>query len=546
MEPRIARLKGFCPPPLRSLLALVALGLAGACAESPSPPADTNHAPAVVSIAVVGGKPNIAAGTLNVQLQAVTQDIDGDALALTWSGPGSFHSQSDTPGGGTVRWNVPAGQYGSLTIACKASDGVASDSLAQVFPVGRALTTADYGDLVGNTVTWSDADAPFYVLQQDVEIPPAVTLDVAAGTQIWCESDTRLTIGGSLVVAGVSAQQVDFKPNAVETSEAGLWNGIYFASSGGSLAMTFCNIENAETAVNLELGTGLGAALESCSFVHCSDAVKVGFGAISLLGCRAEDFGQGLVADATAVTLANCTFVDGSEESVNLRSQSTGTCEGCFFTDVAAPIISISGGSQVDFHGNRFFGTGIAFLIGSGYGGAPEPLDARCNWWGNGVNEAAIIARIAYAGGDPATLVYTPWQASEGAACGEDPPEILAQVAVVFDERHPLYGDPPPGVDLSTLDDDGYPRLLVVAVLPQHDGFVHDYAWSASAGGSLFVEGGTWPLGDPYVQNYLGQQDDNAGSAIFFVPAGAGGESVSVTITDNWGQSVAGGADFDY
>jgi hypothetical protein len=44
----------------------------------------------------------------------------------------------------------------------------------------------------------------------------------------------------------------------------------------------------------------------------------------------------------------------------------------------------------------------------------------------------------------------------------------------------------------------------------------------------------------------VGQQDDTAGSAIFFVPAGAGGESVSVTITDNWGQSVASSALFSY
>jgi hypothetical protein len=547
MKPRCARLKGFCPPPFaRRLLALGALGLAGACAESPAPPADDNHAPAVISIAVVGGRPNIAAGTLNVQLEAVTQDIDGDALTLTWSGPGSFHSQNDAPGGGTVRWNVPAGQFGALTVSCKASDGAASDSLAQAFPVGQALTTADYGTLVGNTITWSDADAPFYVLQQDVEIPAAVTLEVAAGTRVWCEGDTRLTIGGSLVVAGLAGEQVVFQPNAAATSEAGLWNGIYFASSGGTLAMDFCNVLNAEVGVNLELGTGLGAQLESCSFVHCSDAVKVAFGEISLLGCRAEDFGQGIVADATALSIENCTFVDGSEESISLRSGSSGSCAGCFFTDVAAPYISISGGSHVDFHDNRFFGTGVAFLIGAGYGAAPEPLDGRCNWWGDGAGEAAIIARIDDAGGDTAPLIYTPWRAVQSGACGEDPPVVLAPVAVVDDERHPLHGDPPPGVDLSAMAVDGYPRLLVVGVQPQHDGFVHDYAWSTTAGGTLFAAGGLWPLGDPYVQNYAGQTDDAAGSAIFFLPAGVEGETVTVTITDNWGQSVASGILFEY
>jgi len=546
MEPRFARLKGFRPPPLRIALALVALGLVAACASSPSPPGDENHAPVLVSLSVSGAKPKLAAGSVNVQLAVETVDLDGDALTLTWSGPGVFHSQIVQPGSASVRWNLPADQYGELTVTCKASDGVASDSLAQAFPVGRALTTADYGDLVGDTITWSEADAPFYVLQQDVEIPAGVTLDVAAGTEIWCEGNTRLTIGGSLIAAGSSTQQIAFQPNAAETSTPALWNGIYFASSGGSVALTYCNIDNAETALNLELGTGSGALLESCRFRYCSSAVRVGFGAISLLGCRAEGFGKGLVADHSEVSLENCTFIDGTEESVSLRSLSSGACEGCFFTDVAAPIISISGGSRVDFHGNRFFGTGIAFLIGAGYGGSPEPLDARCNYWGEGAGDVSILARIEVAGGDPATLIYTPWQATQGAACGEDPPVVAAEVHVVFDARHPLFGDSPPGVDLSAMAVDGYPRLLVVEVAPQHDGFIHAYDWSASAGGSLFVEGQSWPLGDPYVQTYPGQADDGVGSAIYFVPAGAGGESVSVTITDNWGQAVASTAAFDY
>ncbi len=547
MEPRSARLKGFCPQSSSSLLPLlVALGLAGACAQSPSPPGDDNHVPEVNSLNVVGGKPNLAAGTLNVQLVAVTVDIDGDTLAVTWSGPGVFHSPQVQPGSATVRWNVPPGQYGLLAVTCRVSDGAASDSLVKAFPVGRALTTANFGDLVGDEVVWSPADAPFYVLQQDVDIPAGVTLSVADSTRIYCEADTRLTIGGSLAVAGTATRQVFFAPNAAATSAPGFWNGIYFASSGGSLALDFCNIDNADAGVNLELGTGLGAYLASCRFRYCSDAVKVGFGEISLIGCRAEGFGQGLIADHAVVTMENCTFIDGTEESVSLRSLSSGSCEGCFFTDVAAPIVSISGGSRIVFHANRFFGTGLAFLVGAGYGSTPEPLDARCNFWGAGVSEATIIARIGYAGSDPAPLIYTPWQADQGAACGEDPPQLLADVQIVFDARHPLYPAGVPGVDLSEMALDGYPRLLVVGIQPQPDGFVHDYAWSASAGGSLFVAGRSWPVGDPYVASYLGQQDDAAGSAIFFVPAGAGGESVSVTITDSWGQSIGGGASFSY
>ncbi|MBM4118298.1 hypothetical protein FJ251_11270 [bacterium] len=225
-----------------------------------------------------------------------------------------------------------------------------------------------------------------------------------------------------------------------------------------------------------------------------------------------------------------------------MRGGASGHCHGSYFTDVGAPIVSQSGGGRLICHANRFFGSGTAFLVGAGYGVGAEPLDARCNWWGvDNIGEAAIIARIAYAGGDPATLVYTPWQATPGGACGEDPPLVSADVHVVFDARHPLYPEGIAGVDLAVMDDDGYPRLLVVAVEPQHDGFVHRYDWSASAGGALFQAGTDWNG-----TSYPAQSDDVNGSAIFFVPAGVGGESVSVAITDNWGAATGSAASFAY
>lgn len=547
--------RGFAPlkrfPRRRRLaggLALSALALVGACASSPSPPGDDNHKPSVIAIEASGGKPHLAAGTYNLLLVAETVDLDGDTLTASWSGPGVFHSASVVPGEARVRWNLPAGQYGTLTVTCRVSDGVAADSLAKGFSVGRALTEADYGELVGQTITWSPAAAPFYVLQQDVEIPAGVTLQVAAATRIYCEADKRLTIGGSLDVNGSAAQQVYFQPNAAATTAPGYWNGVHFESGNGSLEMAYCNLENAATAVTCELGTGLGVLLESCGFRYCSDGVKASFGAMELRGCRFEGFGQGLVADHAELIVENCTFLDGTEESLTLRTGSEGSCSGCFFTDVAAPIVAISGGSRVDFHGNRFFGSGIVFLVGSGYGGAPEPLDGRCNWWGvDGIGEAAIIARIDDDTAGAAPVVYTPWQATQSAACGEeDPPQIAVQLAVVFDARHPLFGQEPQGVDLSVMADDGYPRLLEVSVLPQHDGFVHDYDWSASAGGQFFTEATEWPPTGPESLHYDGQTDTASGSAIFFIPAGVGGETVSVTVTDAWGQSTGSSVDFAY
>lgn len=548
MKPRRAPHKAFRPRLQR--LVTLALPLALACAESPAPPGDDNHAPQVVSIAISGGKPVIAAGTLNVLLQAVTSDIDGDDLTLTWSGPGSFHNVDNTAK--TVRWDVPAGQYGELTVTCTASDGVATGSKERDIPVGRALTTLDYGTQVGNQVTWSPDEAPFYVMLSDVEIPSGVELRVSCtdsdSLTIWCDSNTRLTIGGSFTVEGSANYDVVFRHYGAGSSAPGLWDGIVFASSGGSLAMSQCVLRNAAVGLNLELGTGTGAALANCGIFDCGDAITLGFGELALSGCWFTGFGTGIAADFDAtLAITNCNFDESSGEAIVVRGGAEGSCSGSYFgLDLGTPIINQAGGGRLICHGNRFFGTGTAFLVGAGYGVDPEPLDARCNWWGvDNINEAAIIARILSSGGDPATLIYTPWQATPGAACGDDPPAVLVHVAVVFDERHPLWDEPPVGVDLSVMNDDGYPRLLVVTVEPQHDGFVHAYDWSASAGGTLFRQATVWPAG-PSGTAYPGQRDDVNGSAIFCVPAGAGGETMSVTITDNWGASTGSATSFVY
>ncbi|MBM4119198.1 hypothetical protein FJ251_15975, partial [bacterium] len=337
MEPRTAPHKGFRP---RSpLLLLLGLPLALACAESPAPPGDDNHPPQIVSIAISGGKPVIAAGTLNVLLQAVTADIDGDPLTLSWSGPGNFHNADNAAK--TVRWDVPAGQYGELTVTCSASDGVATGSKDRDIPVGRALTTLDYGTPVGDQVTWSKAEAPFYVMQSDVEIPTGVTLVVGAGDSIsvWCDTDTRLTIGGSLRVEGSSSHDVVFRHYGPASDEPGLWNGIYFVSSAGGLAMSRCVVRNANVAVSFEQGTGTGAVLEGCALLACNTVVTLRFGELALIGCLSEDFDTGLVADfESAVSVENCTFRNGSGESLIMRGGASGHCHGSYFTDVGAPI----------------------------------------------------------------------------------------------------------------------------------------------------------------------------------------------------------------
>ena len=380
---------------------------------------DVNHPPLVVSISVSGNRPVVAAGTINLLVQAETADIDGDALSFTWSGDGHFHDQDDLAK--TVRWDVPAGSYGDLSVTCTVSDGSEEGTRTRSFEVGRSLSAADYGDLVGQTVTWSTEDAPFYILQGDVTIPTGITLRVEESVTVWCDSGRDIKINGSLVVAGDSHGKVNFKAYAPDTDEKDYWDGIVFESGDGSIDMSWCNIDNAGTSVSMALGSGTGALIENCGFFNCLTAISANFSDLTVRFCTVSNATKGFNLAGSEVEIEGCQFLDTLDPALQIVGATEGSCIGSHFTDFSPPAIAISGGSYVTFHDNRFYGDELAVLVGGSYGADPEPIDGRCNYWGEGATEASIAARIENQGTGSPEFLYSPWRATIGAEC--TPPE---------------------------------------------------------------------------------------------------------------------------
>jgi len=531
------------------LLLLAALALLGAgCAKEPAAPGDENTAPNVVSITVSGNRPVIAAGTPNLIVQAETSDIDGDALSFTWSGDGLFHDQDDEAK--TVRWDVPAGSYGDLEVTCTVSDGSEEGSLTKSFEVGRALSIADNGDQVGNVITWSTDDAPFYILEGNVVIPDGVTLRVEEGVTVWCNSGRTLRINGSLVVAGDQYGKVNFQAYTEPSEEKDYWDGIVFESSNGSIDMNWCNLYNAGTAVSLTLGSGEGASFINSGYFHCLTAISANFAEVTARYCTVDNATKGFDLANSQIEIEGCQFRNTLDPALQLVSSTEGTVEGSHFTDNSPPAVSVGGGSYVSFHENRFFGSELAILVGGSYGADPAPLDGRCNYWGNeGLTAGEIEARIENQGGESPEFIYAPWQSSPGADCGESGgPIALTGIEVIFDERHPLYGDPPDGIDLSVMAADGYPRLLRVDVDDQDAPFVHDYDWSTLGNGAFFTSATGWPPYPPEdTVNYSGQTDGVDGSEVFFVAVSpVVDDAVTLSITDTWGNTVPVERVFEY
>ncbi|MBN2172006.1 MAG: right-handed parallel beta-helix repeat-containing protein [Candidatus Krumholzibacteriota bacterium] len=529
---------------LAPLAAAVLLALLAGCASDPSSVEIINHAPIFTDLGLAGDRIHVGSGT-STSLDADAYDTDGDDLTYSWSGPGSFSQFNHQAG--TATWNVPAA-YGEQMVTCIVSDGEASDTLSATFTVGRSLTQSNYGDVAGAEVSWPTGgvgDPPSYVLVADVTIPAGLHLTVPAGCRVLCESGKMLEISGGLTVAGLPGQEVVFEANDQGSTATNHWQGIAFASSAEVVEIESAEIRNAATGLDVTSQEGAaGVLLSAASFLHCGKGVNAVAVAIAADATSFSTCSTGMRADDCELSLTSCSFTDNSGSGLEAYRCRGRIEEECFFTGNEGPAIVLSGGSYLEFHDNSFVESGYVFSVGGGYAGPGGPaIDARCNYWGEGVSQSSILAQIQYtAGSESAAVGFVPWQASSGESCGDTPPPALLSGIEVDGPGHLLWGDPDYADEVLLNMDQGFPpRLLRIQVDSSQESFLYHYDWSTPDAGILFVSGGnygqvTWPA----------QADDLDGSAVYLMSTTPDSIRVAVTITDTWGQAVQADTTFVY
>ena len=135
-----------------------------------------------------------AAGTV-----APSSPTDGTAVAEV-SAPGN--SFDDT--------GLTAGQTYSYALFSHDSSGnYAPAATVTVAVVATSSTQSECGTISSNT-TWSPQNAPVYELSCGVTIAPNTTLTIAPGTIVKAAQGVGLTVQGSLVASGTTAQPITF------------------------------------------------------------------------------------------------------------------------------------------------------------------------------------------------------------------------------------------------------------------------------------------------------------------------------------------------
>ncbi len=91
-----------------------------------------------------------------------------------------------------------------------------------------------------------------YVILGGFQVASTATLNVSAGTKIYCHADAPLIIDGTLICNGTKLQPIVFAGDRLDDPYSGFpasWPGIYFRATSKDNILQFTNVKNAYQAI---------------------------------------------------------------------------------------------------------------------------------------------------------------------------------------------------------------------------------------------------------------------------------------------------------
>ncbi len=186
----------------------------------------------------------------------------------------------------------------------------------------------------GTPPAWGSQDKLPYVIIHSAEVDTFATLNIAPGTKVYMNQDSRLFVFGKLHVNGTLTDTVVFQGDRLDRfyfgyqGYPGEWGGIYFDSISRGSTMSYTRLLNcggatpeglppAAIQVNqIEPTPSAGPYISQLKMDHCIIQNSAGYGVLSFGGCIHMDNCLINTCGAQAValvqggydTLVNCTF----------------------------------------------------------------------------------------------------------------------------------------------------------------------------------------------------------------------------------------------
>ncbi len=346
-----------------------------------------------------------------------------------------------------------------------------------------------------------------------VTVPSGVTLTVQSGVDVTVAPGSKLTVNGSIVVAGTSASRAVFRSSeAVPTS--GAWEGIWIGT-GGTASIDYADIRHGR---------------------HAVDATNAS-GTVSVTNTLFTDFGQGTqgagiwiqnsLADLQGNTFTHPLPLSGTTDGIHMVQAVAGSnVEGNSIQSVTRGIYLDRSSPTVETNTISGSVTGIYVDKGS----SPSITNhnvIRDNQWGIQIIGATSVAT------DPAPVIHDNDVFSNDEASGSPLRNLSAKsfgnAAAVIDASSNWWGTADPGVVAGGILDHGeQTNAPYVDFTPFLDASVLSGGTPVSgnflvgiATGSTTLSAGTWDVLGSYLVASGGTLTVPAGTTLRFVDAAA-------------------------
>lgn len=309
---------------------------------------------------------------------------------------GALQATVKSSGTGTFSFSaILADGNNSLYVTAINSNGEESVSSAVRTTAYTNTISRAQGGAISGTIVWTPGipSQPYVISSTDLTVTSGSKLIISAGTELRFGTGRRITVSGSLVVNGTSANPVVFTSNAT-SKVRGDWQGISIAGSGSTIS--YATVEYASTGLTVN---GVATLLRNSSIryfsmygINVTGAGASGTQLQNNLVDNLNDSGTCVYLLDTSPSLAGNTLQNCST-GLNITMSAAGTMSPTVtgnnvITSNGSRGIYVTGsGSYLPspvITGNQIFGNvGFDFYVENfSVGGSALLLNASSNWWG--------------------------------------------------------------------------------------------------------------------------------------------------------------------